>query len=55
MNEFDIYTLGSGYYLEKIFNAIRLIIDGKESFISIMKFACIAAIVLLAIRAGINN
>jgi conjugal transfer mating pair stabilization protein TraG len=55
MNEFDIYTLGSGYYLEKIFNAIRLIIDGKESFVAIMKFACIAAIVLLAIRAGINN
>ena len=55
MNEFDIYTLGSGYYLEKIFNAIRLIIDGKDSFVSIIKFASIAAIVVLAIRAGINN
>ena len=55
MNEFDIYTLGSGYYLEKILNAIRLIIDGKESFVSIIKFSSIAAIVVLAIRAGINN
>lgn len=55
MNEFDIYTLGSGYYLEKIFNAIRLIIDGKDSFTSIMKFGCIIAIVALAVRAGINN
>jgi conjugal transfer mating pair stabilization protein TraG len=55
MQEFDIYTLGSGYYLEKIFNAIRLIIDGKDSFTSIMKFGCIIAIVALAVRAGINN
>ncbi len=55
MNEFDIYTLGSGYYLEKILNSIRLIIDGKESFTSIMKFGCIIAIVALAVRAGINN
>lgn len=55
MSEFDIYTLGSGYYLEKIFNAIRLITDGKENFVSILKFSCISAIVILAIRAGINN
>lgn len=55
MTEFDIYTLGSGFYLEKIFNAIRLIIDGGGSFTSILKFASIAAITILAIRAGVNN
>ena len=56
MNEFDIYTLGSGYYLEKIFNALRFIIDGTDekdkSFIYLMKFAAILAIVMLAVRAG---
>ncbi|AIL66147.1 conjugal transfer mating pair stabilization protein TraG (plasmid) [Rickettsiales bacterium Ac37b] len=57
MNEFDIYTLGSGYYLEKILNAIRIIIQNpdKNSFTSIMKFSSIGAIVVLAVRAGLNN
>lgn len=54
MEAFDIYTLGSGFYLEKIFNAIRLIADGS-AFISILKFASVAAIVALSVRAGINN
>lgn len=55
MTEFDIYTFGAGFYLEKIFNALRLIIDGRESFVSLMKIACIGAIVMLALKAGINN
>lgn len=55
MNEFDIYTLGSGYYLEKIFNAIRLILGDKGNFISILKLSCLGAIVVLALNAGINN
>lgn len=59
MEQFDIYTLGSGYYLEKIFNALRMIMgDGggnDASFVSIMKVACLGAVVVLAIRAGLNN
>ena len=54
MEAFDIYTLGSGFYLEKIFNAIRLIVDGG-GFILILKFSAIAAIVALSVRAGMNN
>jgi conjugal transfer mating pair stabilization protein TraG len=55
MNEFDIYTLGSGFYLEKIFNAIRLILGDEGNFISVLKFSCLGAIVVLALNAGINN
>lgn len=55
MNEFDIYTLGSGYYLEKIFNAIRLILGDSGNFIAILKLSCLGAVVVLALNAGINN
>lgn len=55
MEAFEIYTLGSGFYLEKILNAIRIIVAGDGGFISILKFASIAAITALAVRAGINN
>ena len=53
MEVFEIYTLGAGYYLEKVFNALRMILNGD--FASVMKTASIGAIVVLAVRAGINN
>ncbi len=53
MEQFDIYTLGAGYYLEKIFNALVMILNGN--FISVMKVACIGAVAVLAVRAGVNN
>ena len=55
METFEIYTLGSGYYLEKIFNAINLILDPSNNFISVMKLSSLAAVVILTIRAGLNN
>jgi len=55
MNEFDIYTLGSGYYLEKILNAIRLILGDSGNFVAILKLSCLGAIIVLALNAGINN
>ncbi len=55
METFEIYTLGSGYYLEKIFNAIRLILDPNNNFVSAMKLSALAAIVVLTIRAGLNS
>lgn len=53
MEQFDIYTLGAGYYLEKIFNALVMILNGN--FISVMKVASIGAVAVLAVRAGVNN
>lgn len=53
MEVFEIYTLGAGYYLEKVFNALRIILNGD--FASIMKMASIGAILVLAVRSGINN
>jgi conjugal transfer mating pair stabilization protein TraG len=55
METFEIYTLGSGYYLEKIFNAIRLILDPNNNFVSAMKLSALGAIVVLTIRAGLNS
>lgn len=55
METFEIYTLGSGYYLEKIFNALRIIMIEDSSYTSTIKTACLGALVVLAIRAGINN
>ncbi len=53
MEQFDIYTLGAGYYLEKIFNALVMILNGN--FISVMKVASVGAVAVLAVRAGVNN
>ena len=55
METFEIYTLGSGYYLEKIFNAIRMILDPGNNFTNVMKLSALAATVVLTIRAGLNN
>ena len=55
METFEIYTLGSGYYLEKIFNAIRLILDPNNNFVSAMKLSALGAIVVLTVRAGLNS
>lgn len=54
METFEIYTIGSGYYLEKIFNAIRLILDPSNNFTSVMKLSALAAVVVMTIRAGLN-
>lgn len=53
MEAFEIYTLGSGYYLEKVFNAIRLVFT--DNFNSILKIAALASIIILALRATITN
>lgn len=53
MEEFEIYTLGAGFYLEKIFNALNMILSG--SFSSVMKTASLGAVLVLAVRSGINN
>jgi len=55
METYEIYTLGSGYYLEKILNGINLIFDPTNDFVSTMKLACLAAIFVLTVRAGLNN
>ena len=55
METFEIYTIGSGYYLEKIFNAIRLILDPSNNFTSVMKLSSLAAVVVMTIRAGLNS
>jgi conjugal transfer mating pair stabilization protein TraG len=60
MAVFEIYTLGSGVYLEKILNAIVMITHGTGdknplNFVFIMKFASICSVLILAVRAGINN
>jgi conjugal transfer mating pair stabilization protein TraG len=55
METFEIYTIGSGYYLEKIFNAIRLILDPSNNFTSVMKLSALAAVVVITIRAGLNS
>ena len=55
METFEIYTIGSGYYLEKIFNAIRLILDPSNNFTSVMKLSALAAVVVMTIRAGLNS
>lgn len=55
METFEIYTIGSGYYLEKIFNSIRLILDPSNNFTSVMKLSALAAIVVITIRAGLNS
>ncbi len=55
METFEIYTLGSGYYLEKIFNAINLILHPDNNFISAMKLSALGAIVVLTVRAGLNS
>jgi conjugal transfer mating pair stabilization protein TraG len=53
METFEIYTLGSGYYLEKVFNAIRLVF--ASGFNDILKTASLASIVILALRATVTN
>ena len=53
MEQFEIYTLGAGFYLEKIFNALNMILSGNYS--SILKTASLGAVVILAIRSGISN
>lgn len=55
METFEIYTLGSGYYLEKIFNALKIIMIEDGSYSNTIKTACLGALVVLSIRAGINN
>ncbi|KIE04237.1 hypothetical protein NF27_IP00050 [Candidatus Jidaibacter acanthamoeba] len=55
MEAYDIYTIGSAYYLEKIFNAIRLIVDSEGSFTWLMKSSALIALVILVTRAGLNN
>lgn len=55
METFEIYTIGSGYYLEKIFNAIRLILDPSNNFTSVMKLSTLAAVAVMTIRAGLNG
>jgi conjugal transfer mating pair stabilization protein TraG len=55
METFEIYTIGSGYYLEKIFNAIRLILHPDNNFTSVMKLSALAAIVVITITAGLNS
>lgn len=55
METFEIYTIGSGYYLEKIFNAIRLILHPDNNFTSVMKLSALAAVVVMTIRAGLNS
>ncbi|MEK6733576.1 MAG: conjugal transfer protein TraG N-terminal domain-containing protein [Pseudomonadota bacterium] len=55
METFEIYTLGSGYYLEKIFNAINLILHPDNNFVSVMKLSALGAIVVLTVRAGLNS
>ncbi len=55
METFEIYTIGSGYYLEKIFNAIRLILHPDNNFTSVMKLSALASVVVMTIRAGLNS
>lgn len=54
MQVFEIYTLGTGYYLEKILNALRLII-GDGGFISLLKISSMSALIILAIRASVST
>jgi conjugal transfer mating pair stabilization protein TraG len=37
---FEIYTLGTGYFLEKVFNAIRIVMSGN-AFVSLLKLGVI--------------
>jgi conjugal transfer mating pair stabilization protein TraG len=55
METFEIFTIGSGYYLEKIFNAINLILHPSNNFTSVMKLSALAAVVVITIRAGLNS
>jgi conjugal transfer mating pair stabilization protein TraG len=53
MEAFEIYTLGSGFYLEKVFNALRLVF--ASGFNDILKTAAITSILILALRASVTN
>jgi conjugal transfer mating pair stabilization protein TraG len=55
MNGYDIYTIGAGYYLEKVFNAIRLILEGKDNFLFLMQTAAICSLLTLGVKVAIDN
>ena len=53
METFEIYTLGTGYYLEKILNALRIII-GDGGFTNLLKISAMCALMMIAIRATVS-
>jgi conjugal transfer mating pair stabilization protein TraG len=42
---FEIYTLGTGYFLEKVFNAIRVVMSGN-AFVSLLKLGVIIGLLI---------
>jgi len=42
---FEIYTLGTGYFLEKVFNAIRIVMSGN-AFVSLLKLGVIIGLLI---------
>lgn len=53
MNTYEIYTLGSGHYLEMVFNAIRLVFE--SGYTNVLKAAVAGSLVVLAFRAGFTS
>ncbi len=48
--DFDIYTIGTGAFLEHAFNAIRLIWGGS-GFIALLKLAVLVGLLILIVRS----
>ena len=42
---FEIYTLGTGYFLEKVFHAIRVVMSGN-AFVSLLKLGVIIGLLI---------
>jgi conjugal transfer mating pair stabilization protein TraG len=53
MDTLDIYTIGNAYFLDKIFNAIRIIFDGDLA--NVLKIAAAISLGILAIRASVTQ
>lgn len=50
---FEIYTIGNAYFLDKIFNAIKIVCSGDYGFI--LKIASAASIFLISLKAGLTS